>query len=207
MAAVGLTHVVGPRDAGPGERHKMLAAADEVLDSAGVERANVLRVDVPSKSSERGDDAAALRPEVEPLVPALQSGSLFGERTGVLVVDAHGLLVAEADVIADLLESGKVDALTVLLSEGALPRRLAGLVRSQGEVVSVKKLRERDAAAWLSDELKRRDIAMSPDAAGALVQRFGSDVAGMGQAVTPQLLAGFGVEGAQIAVCGGADEE
>ena len=58
-----------------------------------------MRVDVPAPlagSDEAGD--GAMRADLEAVVPALQSGSLFGGQEGVLLVDAQSLLKAEAEI-------------------------------------------------------------------------------------------------------------
>jgi DNA polymerase-3 subunit delta len=173
--------VIGPRDAGPGERLEMQRRAHALLDQAGVD--GVDRIDVPAKGG--GDEVeGSLRAAVEPLVPALQSGSLFGGRRGVLVVDAHQLLRSEAEVAAALV--GGVDgssAMVVFVAEGSLPAPLAQAVKASGESVTVKKMRERDAADWLARESRERRIRLDPEAANALLQRFGSDVAALAQAL------------------------
>ena len=81
----------------------MMSRASDALSQ--LEVSSPTRIDVPAKGS--GSDESAdgvLRPAVQEIVPALQSGSLFGGADGVLVVDAHALLKAEAEVIAELLE-------------------------------------------------------------------------------------------------------
>jgi DNA polymerase III delta subunit len=176
-----LLAVVGPRDAGPGERQEMLRRARSLLDQAEVD--GVERIDVPPKGGgEEGE--ATLRSGVEHLVPALQSGSLFGDRRGILVVDADQLLAAEAAVVAELLAtvSGE-SAVVCFVSTGALPGPIAKVVRDAGEQVSVKKFRERDAADWLGHAAHDRGIRLSTEASSALLQRFGTDVAALGQAL------------------------
>jgi DNA polymerase III delta subunit len=186
-------HVKGPSDAGPGERQEMLERSRRLLAQAGVEPSGIVRIDVPSRGAEEPGEGGVLRPAVEPVVPALQSGSLFGDRQGVEVLDAHSLQAAEGDVIIELLEATDPEAVTVVfLTTGALPARLAKAVRSLGEVIEVKKLRERDAADWLAAEIRDRNLKINPDGAGALLQRFGSDVASMSQALD-QLSADEGV--------------
>ena len=177
--------VIGPRDAGPGERQSMLERAHALLDQAGAE--SVTRVDVPAKGGVARDDddpGGALRGEVEVMVPALQSGSLFGGRTGVLVMDAQNLLKAEATIAADLVPT--VDsqaAVVVFVSLGALPAPLSAAVKANGESVSVKKYRERDASSWLVQAARDRSVSLHGDAVEALVRRFGSDVAALAQAL------------------------
>lgn len=155
-----------------------------VLTQAGVERPATVRIDVPSRGAEETGEGGVLRPGVEQIVPALQSGSLFGHRQGIEVLDAHALQAVEGDVIVELLNATDPEAVTVtFLTSGALPTRLAKVVRSLGEVIEVKKLRERDAADWLTTEIRDRKLKLNHDAAGALLQRFGSDVAGLSQAL------------------------
>ncbi|MDH3261512.1 MAG: hypothetical protein OEM81_14760 [Acidimicrobiia bacterium] len=177
-------HVKGPSDAGPGERQEMLQISRRLLTQAGVERSAVVRIDVPSRGAEEPGEGGVLRPAVEPIIPALQSGSLFGDRQGIEITDAHSLQAAEGDVIIELLEAADPTAVTaVFLTTGTMPARLGKAVRSLGEVIEVKKLRERDAADWLAAEMRDRKFKLSSEAAGALLQRFGSDVAGLSQAL------------------------
>ena len=83
--------IVGPRDAGPGERQEMLEQAHAHLEEAD----SLVRVDVPAKGTAAEEGAVgALRTDIEPVVPALQSGSLFGGSEGVLLGDAQSLLKA-----------------------------------------------------------------------------------------------------------------
>lgn len=171
--------VLGPRDAGPGEREAMLAMARGLLD--GVDE--VERIDIPGRGAgEEGD--GSLRTEVDRLVPALQSGSLFGGRRGVLVVDAHHLQVAEAAVLADLASGlDEAMAMVVLVAEGSLPSAVTKVVKAEGETHTVDKLRERDVAGWLQAAARERRLRLRPDAIVALSQRFGTDTAAMGQAL------------------------
>lgn len=178
-----LVHIKGPADAGPGERQQMSERAKDVFNQTGVVPADVVRVDVPARgASESGE--GTMRNEVEPVVPALQSGSLFGDKTGLLVVGANGLRAAEALTIAELLDLADPSAVQlVLLTTGALHSSLTNAVKAHGEVISLKKLRERDAMGWVTGEARSRRMNLSRDAVDALVGRFGSDVAGLGQAL------------------------
>ncbi len=173
--------VLGPSDAGPGERQEMLERARALLEEAGVD--GVERFDVPGRGGGEQSDGP-MRPEVERMIPALQSASLFGGRRGVMVVDAQNLQAAEVDVVVDLTAAVDGEAIVlVFVADGSLPSRLGKAVKAGGDVHSVKKMRERDAAAWLGRAAKERKIRLDGDAAGALLQRFGSDVAALGQAL------------------------
>ena len=173
--------VLGPRDAGPGERLEMLRRAQALLDQSDVD--GIDRIDVPPRGG--GEEIeGSMRAAVERMVPALQSGSLFGGRRGVMVVDAHQLLKAEADVAASLVETvDGTSAVVVFVADGSLPGALGKTVRAVGESVTVRKLRERDAADWLAAQGRDRRMRIEPEAANALLQRFGSDIASMAQAL------------------------
>jgi len=141
------------------------------------------RIDVPPKGGGEEMDGA-MRASVEAMIPALQSGSLFGGRRGVMVVDAHQLLKSEAEVAASLIEA--VDgssSVVVFVANGTLPAPLGKAVKAIGEIITIKRIRERDAADWLSNETRDRRMRLEPEAANALLQRFGSDIASLAQAL------------------------
>lgn len=176
----------------------MLDRASEVFASAGVEPSDTIRIHVPGRGqSEAGD--ATIRPEVEPVVPALQSGSLFGGRTGVLVQDAHQLRAAEAAAVTDLLaQPGADNRQVVFLSSGRLPAPLAAYIKQNGQSVSIRKLRERDALNWIRRAARERRIRLRAEAAQALVERFGSDIEALGQALDQLAVSGQPVTGELI---------
>ncbi len=175
--------ISGPSQAGPGERQLMLDAAKATLDQLGA--TEITRIDVPGRGS--GDDAedSGLRQPVATAIPALQSGSLFGGSPAVMVVDAQQLLKAEATVLAELVtaagESGGIVA--VFVAAGAVPAPLGAVLRKTAETVKVDRLTERKAATWLSQAARDRGIGLHGDAAGALIQRFGTDVGALGRAL------------------------
>ncbi|MGB5381320.1 MAG: hypothetical protein WBN35_12860 [Acidimicrobiia bacterium] len=183
---MGFTVISGPRDAGPGEREVMFAKASQVFESAGI--TDHQRIDVPGRGASE-ETEGLLRESVQGIVPALQSGSLFGDADGVLVVDAQNLLKAEAEVITELVLAADPDAVTaVFAAAGAIPAPLAATLRTHGETESVKKYRERDASRWLADAASERKVKIDPGAVAVLLRRFGSDVAALGQ-VLDQLAA------------------
>jgi len=159
----------------------MLRRAQALLDQSDVDAID--RIDVPPKGG--GDDGeGSMRAAVEVMVPALQSGSLFGGRRGVMVVDAHRLLKAEADIAASLVETvDGASSVVVFVADGSLPGALGKAVKAVGESVTVRKLRERDAADWLANQARDRRMRIEPEAANALLQRFGSDIASLAQAL------------------------
>jgi DNA polymerase III delta subunit len=177
-----LWHVAGPNEAGPGEIQEMQRRVAAIFEQESVD--DVTRVDVPGRGGGSGEaSSAGFRSEVEAAVPALQSGSLFGGRQGLVLYDAQALLKAEVEGIAELLAEVPDHIVVVLVSAGSLPSDLAKIVKASGETVRVKKLREKDAAEWLAGELRARKLSLPTEARQALLKRFGSDVAAMAQAL------------------------
>lgn len=172
----------------------MMERAMMALDQLGVE--NPTRIDVPAKGT-GGDDGsdAAMRGQVQEIVPALQSGSLFGGADGVLVVDANALLKAEAEVIAELLDVS-VDPVVVFLAAGSIPAPLGSLLKKRGENVSVQRINERSAGEWLSRAARERGMRIDREASTILLNRFGTNVAALGRALDQLAVAGpdVGVE-------------
>ncbi|MFV1970606.1 MAG: DNA polymerase III subunit delta [Acidimicrobiia bacterium] len=181
--------VTGPKNAGPSERERMFARAAEMLAEAGVDAPT--RIDVPQKGSGSSDDGATMRDDVQGVIPALQSGSLFGGTTGVLVVDANHLLKAEVDTIAELLTNAdQTQAVAVFLSMGALPAAIRTAVKASGGVETIKQFNERDAASWLADESKRRGLRVDQAARGELLNHFGSNTSAMARALDQLSISG-----------------
>jgi len=178
--------VIGPRDAGPSERELMVQAAMSLLREDGID--DPIRIDVPSKGTSTSDDGAT-RDGVAAIVPALQSGSLFGDATGVLLVDTQSLLKAEVEMIAELLGSSDPDSAgAVFVAAGTLPAPIKKLLTR--EPVGVKAITERDAAAWLTDEAKERGLRIDQDARTEILHRFGSDTSAMSRALDQLAVAG-----------------
>jgi DNA polymerase III delta subunit len=173
--------VQGPHEAGPGERHEMLERARRILAEEGADPVD--RFDIPGRGAGE-EGSGALRGEVERVVPALQSGSLFGGRVGVLVVDAQNLLKHEAAAVAELASAVDPDSVTlVLVGAGSFPAPLSAVVRQEGQLHAVKAIRERDAAAMLVTMARERRIRLEPGASAALLQRFGTDVGALARAL------------------------
>lgn len=161
----------------------MLAAAHAALDRSEVEASDLVRLDVPGRGAgEQGE--GALRAELEPAVPILQSGSLFGGSQGLLVVDAHQLQVAEAEILAELIANRDPEAVSVVLvTAGRLPKPLADLAKTAGETVSIQKMWERQAVGHVAKQASDRGVVLEKGAAQALVQRFGTDTASVARAL------------------------
>ncbi len=177
---MGLMIVAGPSGAGPGEREQMLELAARHLTGQGVARDDVVRIDVPGRGAGESGDGS-LRAELEPMIPFLQSGSLFGGSIGLEMVDAQNLQKAELETFIELLSGADPSAVeVVVVYGGTVPKALSSLA---GDTVSVKKMWERQAAQWLDAEVESRGLALDKGAAAALLKRFGTDTASMGQAL------------------------
>ncbi|HEY7470630.1 MAG TPA: hypothetical protein VIC07_13970 [Acidimicrobiia bacterium] len=175
--------ISAPSNAGPGERQQMLDGAADHFARAGLDRSAIMRVDVPGRGAgEEGD--GGFRAVLEPVIPLLQSGSLFGGAQGLEIVDAENLQVGEGDLLVELLRGADLSSVeVVLLAAGALPKPLSSLIKELGSSKSVSKMWERQATQWLEAETRDRGLVMEKGAGKALVQRFGTDIAAMGQAL------------------------
>ncbi len=158
----------------------MLELAARHLLAQGVARDQVVRIDVPGRGAgEEGD--GTLRAELEPMIPLLQSGSLFGEPQGLELMDAQSLQKAELETLIELLNGADLSTIeVVLIYGGAVPKAVRDL---GGQTVPVKKMWERQAGQWLDAEIEHRGLDLDKSVARALIQRFGSDTAGLGQAL------------------------
>lgn len=160
----------------------MLQRATAALEQLGVE--DVTRIDVPDKGSGEEQSDAGIRLPLQALIPALQSGSLFGDRIGVLVVDAQGLLKAEATVISEVLATADDSAVAaVFVALGSVPAPLGKTLKERAEQISVKRLTERSANDWLIAAARERHIRLGEGAADALIKVFGTDVGSLGRAL------------------------
>ena len=158
----------------------MIAAAVALLAGDGID--DPIRIDVPAKGTSSSEDGAAMRDDVAAIVPALQSGSLFGGATGVLVVDAQSLLKAEVETITELLAaSDPAQAGAAFVASGTLAAPIRKMLTS--DPVTVKAITERDAAAWLTDEAKDRGLRIDQEARTEILHHFGSDTSAMGRAL------------------------
>ena len=175
--------VAGPSNPGPGEREKMLATATARFATRGVEPSEVIRIDVPGRGA--GDEGdGALRADLDPAIPVLQSGSLFGEPQGLEVVEAQNLRKVELDTVVELVESADLsDVEVVLLWAGTVPKALKTLVSGRGEIVTIARMKQREAGRWLDEQVELRGLDFATDAAQALLDRYGTDTAGMARAL------------------------
>lgn len=158
----------------------MLELAGKHLAGLGVTPDQVVRIDVPGRGAgEEGD--GVIRGDLEPMIPLLQSGSLFEERQGLELVDAQNLQKTEVETLIELIAGADLSTIeVVLIFAGAVPKPVKDL---NGQTFSVKKMWERQAAQWLDAELRERGLDIDKSAAQALMKRFGTDTASMGQAL------------------------
>lgn len=192
MAWIG---IAGPRDSTASDRERMLAIAAEAFAEAEV--TDPVRVDVPGKGSGSSDDGVSLRDQITAIIPALQSGSLFGGSNGVLVMDSQNLLKAEIDTIVELLAVADPHQCTaVFAAAGTIPAALKKAIAAGGEVRTIGSLNARDVAAWIADYAKEHGLRIDGAARDELVKTFGADTAAMRRAID-QLAVTGGVIGAE----------
>ncbi|MEZ5176630.1 MAG: hypothetical protein R2823_10595 [Acidimicrobiia bacterium] len=194
---MGWKGISGPKDAGPSEREQMLAMAAEVFAEAGV--ANPTRIDVPGRGAGSSGDGGTIREQVAAIVPALQSGSLFGGSTGVLVMDAQNLLKAESAAVAELLAVADPDqVVAVFASSGAMPAALKKTIGSDN-IVSLRALRTQDSLRWLNEYAKQHRLRIDAAARDELVKHFGANQAAMRRAIDSLAISGSTIEAEAIA--------
>jgi DNA polymerase III delta subunit len=197
IAAMGWYAIIGPRDAGATEREEMQSRAAKIFTAEGVEDPH--RIDVPGKAVSTDDDGGTLREAVQMIVPALQSGSLFGGKTGVAVVDAQQLLKAEIDAIVEILDNADPEqAVAVFLASGTLPAALKKRVAASGNVDTVKAATERDAATWIVTYAKEHQLKIDQDARSELLTTFGSNTAQMRSAIDQLAISGATISASDI---------
>jgi DNA polymerase III delta subunit len=175
--------VAGPTNPGPGEREKMLDTATARFTSKSVTPSEVIRIDVPGRGA--GDEGdGTMRAELDPAIPVLQSGSLFGEPQGLELIDAQNLRKSELDALVELMEGADLSGVeVVLLWAGTVPKTMRTLVSGRGEIVTITRMKQREAARWLDEQVETRGLEFATDAAQALLDRYGTDTAGMARAL------------------------
>jgi DNA polymerase III delta subunit len=180
---VTLLIVSGPNNSGPGEREQMLEAAASHFGKAGLSREDVVRIDVPGRGAGEAGEGA-VRQELEPMIPLLQSGSLFGGPQGLELMDAQNLQKVEVETLIELIQGADMSlSEVVLVAAGSVGKPLTDLVKAHGSMVSIRKMWERQAGEWLDGEVRNRGLSLEKGATDALLRRFGTDTASMGQAL------------------------
>lgn len=174
--------VIIPDRGGPGEREEALETARRHLRRTGVGGSQIIRMDVPSSRGQAApragvpDQHGAFRHELLEIVPLLQSSSLFGQKQGLLLVDAQNLLSGEALALSELL--GAIDSAAVavaIVAVRSLPKAVAKKVKEIGRVESMRQLWENQVHGWLDRQSKEKGLRMGYQSRAALVQRFGTD--------------------------------
>lgn len=177
-------HLITSRDDGAGTAFLANHAAERILEDAEVESESVIRVHVPGRG-EGGSGDGTMRGALDPMVPALQSVSLFGDLQAVMLLGAQQLTAAEGDALAELVSGADPEAvLLVVVAAGRPPARFVKALKAAGaEEQSIKAVRERDAAEWLGTESRRRRIQIGGDGRQALLAAFGTDLASISGAL------------------------
>lgn len=124
-----------------------------------------------------GDHSVAEFPAtdgVRGVIEAARTPSVFGDRRILLMRDAHELPADEARSLIDYLEQPSEDATVILMSTKKLAK-VASAIKKVGQVIEASKGRRSDLFGWLRAEAKKRELAPSGDALGALVEAVGEE--------------------------------
>jgi DNA polymerase-3 subunit delta len=123
----------------------------------------------------------------------LSTPSLWGERRGLLVLDAHSLPDLGVRELESYLDAPSPDVALVLTgaTRGARPPRIAAQVERAGGLVRQVALRKQDIGRWLLERAKTRGVHLTPAGASVLQATLGEDPATLYQAVE-QLASAFG---------------
>lgn len=171
----------------------MMAVASDAFAEAGV--VDPTRIDVPAKGSGSSEDSTIMRDQVLAIVPALQSGSLFGDATGVLVMDAQNLLKAEIDAIVEMLANADPEqAVAVFAASGSMPAALGKAIKKNGEVIDFKAMSGRDAAQFINQYARDSGLRIDQAARDELIKHFGADTAAIQRAIDQLAVSGGVIE-------------
>ena len=139
----------------------MLDIASDHLAKQGVDRPQVVRIDVPGRGAGKSGDGT-LRGELEPLVPA-SSIRLALRRdprspTGRCTEPPGRRDRSAGKPVAGSRSSGS--RVSIFWSWGSTPKRLAAVAKDLGSSVSIRKMWERQAPGMVSGEVRRRGLAI-----------------------------------------------
>jgi len=121
------------------------------------------------------DQQGVFRPDLLEIVPLLQSSSLFGQKQGLLLVDAHNLLSAESQALGEMLGALDPSAVAVAIVAERLPKDLSMKIKEIGKVKTLRQMWENQVHGWLDRQSREKGLRMSYQSRAALVQRFGTD--------------------------------
>jgi len=123
----------------------------------------------------------------------LSTPSLWGDRRGLLVLDAQSLPDHGVREMQAYLASPSPDAALILTlaTRAAKAPRIATDVQQAGGMVRQVALRPQDTSRWVLERARARGLGLTPPGAAALQGTLGDDPATLAQAVE-QLAAAFG---------------
>jgi DNA polymerase III delta subunit len=84
------------------------------------------------------------------------------------------------------------------MAAGAIPAPLGKLLRDRAETIQVKRISERSAGEWLGRAARDRGLRLESEAATILLQRFGTNVAALGQALDQLVVEGPDIDGEMV---------
>lgn len=100
-------------------------------------------------------------------------------------------------MIAELLELSS-DTVAVFVTAGSIPAPLGSLLKKRAESISVSRITERSAGEWLGRAARDRGMKIDREASSILLNRFGTNVAALGQALDQLVVEGSDVDADRV---------
>ncbi|MDQ3662386.1 MAG: DNA polymerase III subunit delta [Actinomycetota bacterium] len=146
-----------------------LLVGEPFLQSEAVAR---IRDEVATDSfSEDSFDASS---DVQEIITALETPSLFGGRRLIVVHDAERLLKAQNQALEGYLRAPSQGSALVLLSTRSTS--LAEAVRACGVVIALEPPRGRDLVGWVRERSRARSLRIDDRAVQTLIDGLGTDL-------------------------------
>ena len=146
-----------------------LLVGEAFLQSEAVAR---IRAEVSADSlSEDSFDASS---DVQEIITALETPSLFGGRRLIVVTDAGRLTKVQNQALEAYLRAPSEGSVLVLLSTRSTP--LAEAVRNSGVVVALEPPRGRGLVGWVRERARARSLRIDDRAIQALINGAGPDL-------------------------------
>ncbi|MBA2365325.1 MAG: DNA polymerase III subunit delta, partial [Actinobacteria bacterium] len=146
-----------------------LLVGESFLQTEAVAR---IRAEVSADSlSEDSFDASS---DVQEIITALETPSLFGGRRLIVVTEAGRLTKAQNQALEAYLRAPSEGSALVLLSTRSSP--LAEAVRSCGVVVALEPPRGRGLVGWVRERSRARSLRLDDRAVQSLIEGTGTDL-------------------------------
>lgn len=122
------------------------------------------------------------------IVQALGTPALFGDARTVLVRGVDAMAADSQKVLAQYLESPSPDNTLVMIAVRSVPR-LTAAVKAVGRVIEAAKGRRSDLMNWLAVESKAKQVRLTSEGMGALIDCMGESTGALAGALDELALA------------------